>query len=106
MSKVDKIFKAISDPTRREILQLLMIAGTALTINAVSDHFDTTRQAVTKHIKILEHAGLVKLEDKGRQRLCFAEPKPLKHVNDWLHQYEKFWNEKLDALGDHLKKKI
>ena len=98
----NNIFKAIADPTRRDILSVLILATTALSINTISENFSTSRQAITKHIGILHAAGLVEFELKGRERYCFANPKPLKEVQDWLSMYEKFWDTKLDMLDKFL----
>ncbi len=87
---LDKIFKAIADPTRREILYLLVVATTAMNINEVSDKFPATRQGVTKHIKILEDAGLIEIQKQGRDRVCVANPHPLKEVQSWISMYQQF----------------
>ena len=98
------VFKAIADPTRREIFHLLVMASAALSINEISDHFTISRQGVTKHIRMLNEAGLVNIQPEGRERFCLANPKPLKEVRDWVSFYEKFWEDKLDSLGDYLDK--
>jgi len=103
--KINQIFKAIADPTRREIFHVLVVAGAALSINQVSEHFDMSRQGVTKHLKFLEEAGMVQVQSKGRERFCFADPEPLKEVRGWLEIYDEFWGEKLDLLGKHLDNK-
>ena len=104
-SKINQIFKAIADPTRREIFHVLVAAGAALSINQVSEHFEMSRQGVTKHIKLLEEAGMVRVRSEGRVRYCHADPAPLKEVQKWLDGYDKFWGEKIDLLGEHLDKK-
>lgn len=97
-------FAAIADPTRRAIIDLL--AKQELNINQISDHFNTvSRQAVTKQLKYLEDCGLVNIEKNGREKYCCLALDNLAEVNDWLIQYEKFWNKKLDKLDDYLKKK-
>ena len=103
-NSLDKIFKAIADPTRREILYLLVAATVAMNINDVADKFPVSRQGVTKHIKILEDAGLVEIQVQGRDRVCVASPRPLKEVQSWIAMYQHFWDEKLDKLGDFLDK--
>ncbi|MEL6810524.1 MAG: metalloregulator ArsR/SmtB family transcription factor [Bacteroidota bacterium] len=95
--KVTQILKAIADPTRREIFHALVVAATALPITQISNQFQMSRQGVTKHIKTLESAGLVHINSQGRERYCFADPKPLKEVNKWVKFYEQFWD---TALGD------
>lgn len=99
---VNKIFKAIADANRREIFHLLVVAGTAFSITQISEKFEISRQGVTKHVKLLEDAGLVNIEAKGRERFCTANPKQLQVVKDWLAYYDKFWNDKLTDLGDFL----
>jgi DNA-binding transcriptional ArsR family regulator len=96
-------FAAIADPTRRAIIDLL--AKQELNINQISDHFNTvSRQAVTKQLKYLEESGLVNIEKNGREKYCYLALDNLAEVNNWLRQYEKFWNKKLDRLGEYLKK--
>lgn len=104
-NSITKIFKAIADPTRREIFHILVLASAALSITQISEHFDMSRQAVTKHIKLLETAGLVNIEQQGRERYCHANAIPLKEISDWVSFYEKFWDDKLSRLVSHLKSK-
>jgi DNA-binding transcriptional ArsR family regulator len=97
-------FAAIADPTRRAIIDLL--AKQELNINQISAHFDAvSRQAVTKQIKYLEDSGLVTIEKNGREKYCHLVLDNLAEVNDWLRQYEKFWNRRFDKLNDYLRKK-
>ncbi len=95
------VFKAIADPTRREIIQLLA-ERPALTINEIASQFAGSRQATTKHIKLLQAAGLLQIEQRGRQRCCHANMAPLREVHVWVATYERFWTGKLKALGDYL----
>tara|TARA_R110002167_G_scaffold163242_7_gene359980 strand:- start:1632 stop:1952 length:321 start_codon:yes stop_codon:yes gene_type:complete len=99
---ITKVLKAIADPTRREIFHALILAATAMPITQISNQFDISRQGVTKHIKTLEEAGLVRINSKGRERFCLADAKPLKEVNQWLGFYEKFWGDALGNLGKYL----
>ena len=99
--KRNKIFKAIADPTRREIFHLLVF-GSALSISQLSLEFDISRQGVTKHLKVLEDAEMVKIEQKGREKVCFAEAEALLEIKNWLSTYDKFWDDKLKDLGEHL----
>jgi len=94
------VFQAIADPTRRQIIQV--IAGKSLTLNTVADSFGISRQAVSKHVKILAECGLVILKDKGRERYCEARLNQLQEVAVWIDQYRKFYEEKLDALDKYL----
>lgn len=102
---INTIFKAIADPTRREIFHVLVVAGTALSITQVSDKFDISRQGVSKHIKLLNEAGMVKLETQGRETFCKADATPLLEVQNWLGAYDNFWDNKLDLLSKHLSNK-
>jgi len=104
--KITKLFKAIADPTRREIFHALVLATSALSITQISNQFEISRQGVTKHIKTLEDAGLVYIDSQGRERFCYANAKPLKEVNKWLKFYEQFWDDKLGNLGDYLDSKV
>jgi len=100
--RIDLILKAIADPTRREIFHALVLASTALPITSIAANYDISRQGITKHIKTLEKAGLISIDSQGRERYCKAIPSELKHVNDWLNFYDKFWDDSLNRLGDHL----
>ena len=104
--KITKLFKAIADPTRRDIFHALVLATSALSITQISNQFVISRQGVTKHIKTLEDAGLVYIDSQGRERFCNANPKELQEVNKWLKFYEKFWDNKLGNLGDYLDSKV
>ncbi|MCE7994268.1 MAG: helix-turn-helix transcriptional regulator [Roseivirga sp.] len=99
---MNRIFKAIADPTRREIFNVLILAATAMTISQISEQFEISRQGVTKHIKMLKEAGLVEMKQAGRENYCLADPTPLKEVHSWLTAYEKFWDDKLTNLSDFL----
>jgi DNA-binding transcriptional ArsR family regulator len=94
------VFQAISDPTRREIIQ--MIARKSLNMNAVTEHFDLSRAAIYKHIKILTECGLLVLKQQGRERYCEANLEKLREVSTWVEQYQNFWTLKLDALDGYL----
>ncbi len=104
--KITKLFKAIADPTRRDIFHALVIATSALSITQISNQFEMTRQGVTKHIKTLEEAGLVYIDAQGRERFCNANPKELQEVNNWLKLYEQFWDDKLGSLREYLDGKV
>ena len=95
------VFQAIADPTRREIIG--MVAHQSLNLNAVADQFNISRPAISKHIKILTECGLIVIKQKGRERFCEAKFEKLNEVNEWVAQYKKFWEQKLDALEIYLK---
>jgi DNA-binding transcriptional ArsR family regulator len=90
------IFQAIADPTRRAIL--VLIASQAMTPNALAEHFDTTRQAVSKHLKILIECELVKQEYQGREIYYELEIKKMKEIDKWLEQFRKIWEARFDQL--------
>lgn len=94
------VFQAIADPTRREIIG--MIAKQPMNLNAVSERFDISRPAISKHIKILTQCGLIVIKQQGRERLCQPNFDQLREVSQWIEQYSQFWNARLDALGDFL----
>jgi DNA-binding transcriptional ArsR family regulator len=94
------VFQAIADPNRRAIIRL--IANQKLTLNGVADHFDISRPAISKHIKILTECGLITLNQQGRERYCEARLEKLSEVADWVSEYKKFWETKLDALEIYL----
>lgn len=94
------VFQAIADPTRREIIGL--ISTRSLNVNAVSDHFDVSRTAVYKHLKILTECGLVDIRQQGRERYCEARLEKLNEVADWVEQYRRIWTARLDALEVYL----
>ena len=94
------VFQAIADPTRREIIQL--VTYQSLTQHAVADHFDISRPAVAKHIKILTECGLIVIKQQGRERYCEAKLDQLNEVSEWVEQYREFWASKLNALGKFL----
>lgn len=98
------VFQAIADPTRRDIIHLL--AKQPLNLNAVAAHFDVSRPAISKHVRILSECGIVVIKQQGRERYCHANLKQLKHVAEWAEQYKAFWNKKLDALGAFLEKDL
>lgn len=104
-NKITKLFKAIADPTRREIFHALVIATSALSITQISNQFDISRQGVTKHIKTLQDVGLVNIDTQGRERFCNANTKPLQEVNKWLQFYSQFWDNTIHNLGDYLDNK-
>ncbi|MBX2914593.1 MAG: winged helix-turn-helix transcriptional regulator [Cyclobacteriaceae bacterium] len=99
------IFQAIADPSRRAIIAL--IALQAMTPNAIAEHFDTSRQAVSKHLRILTECELVKPEQRGREIYYQLEINKMKEIDKWLDQFRKIWEKRftqLDTLLSTLKK--
>lgn len=90
------IFQAIADPTRRAIIAL--IALHAMTPNAIAENFNTTRQAVSKHLRILTECELVKQEYEGREIYYTLEIDKMKEIDKWLEQYRKIWEKRFNQL--------
>ncbi|HEY1032162.1 MAG TPA: metalloregulator ArsR/SmtB family transcription factor [Flavipsychrobacter sp.] len=90
------VFQAIADPTRRAILAL--IALQAMTPNAIAEHFDSSRQAVSKHIQILAECELLKQEQQGREIYYHLNIKKMKEIDKWLEQFRNIWESKFDNL--------
>lgn len=95
------VFQAIADPTRRAIL--VLIATQAMTPNAIAEHFDSSRQAVSKHIQILAECELVKQEQSGREIYYQLNPKKMIEIDKWLEQFRKTWETRFNQLDDILK---
>jgi DNA-binding transcriptional ArsR family regulator len=96
------IFQAIADPTRRAIIAL--IAMQAMTPNAIAENFHTTRQAVSKHLRILSECELIKQEQKGREIFYSLEIEKMKEIDQWLDQYRKIWETRFSQLDGVLSK--
>src|SRR6478672_11140559 len=94
------IFQAISDPTRRAILTLIAIQ--ALTPNAMADKFDMSRQAVSKHIRVLQECDLIKPEQSGREIYYHFNPKKLQEFDNWLAKLRKMWETQFNQLDNVL----
>ena len=94
------IFQAVADPTRRAIMAL--IALQAMTPNAIADNFNTTRQAVSKHLRILTECELVKQEQQGREIYYSLEIEKMKEMDRWLNQFRKIWETRFDQLDNVL----
>jgi DNA-binding transcriptional ArsR family regulator len=100
------VFQAIADPTRRAIITL--IALQAMTPNALAEHFDTSRQAVSKHLRILTECELVKQEHQGREIYYQLNATKMKEIDKWLEQFRKIWENRFNELDNvlaNLKKK-
>jgi DNA-binding transcriptional ArsR family regulator len=97
------VFRAIADPTRRALLD--MLRQRELPALQLAEPFSLTQPAISQHLKVLRQAGLVRERREGRQRIYSLQPRPLREISDWVGHYEKFWETKLDALGDHLRRK-
>ncbi|MHA7129307.1 ArsR/SmtB family transcription factor [Algoriphagus namhaensis] len=93
-------FHAIADPTRRAIL--VLIAAQALTPNAIAEHFDTTRQAVSNHIRILTECELLKQEKSGREIQYHINHDKMKEIDQWLEQFRRIWEGRFNQLDNLL----
>lgn len=100
---LDGVFHALSDGTRRAMLRRL--AGGERTVSELAEPFAMSLAAASKHVKVLERAGLVKRKVEGRTHWCQIEARPLGKAADWLGFYERFWNDRLDRLEQELRRK-
>ena len=94
------VFRAIADPTRRAIIAL--VALQAMTPNAIAEHFDVSRQAVSKHLRILTECELVQQTQQGREIYYQLELKKMKEIDQWLAQFRKLWENRFDQLDQVL----
>ena len=94
------VFQAIADPNRRAIIGLL--ANQKLTLSGVAEHFDISRPAISRHIRILAECGLVNVHRQGRERFCEARLEKLNEVSDWVKLYRKVWEQRFDRLDEYL----
>jgi DNA-binding transcriptional ArsR family regulator len=96
-------FQVIADPSRRQILDLL--TKDRYNINSLSENFQMSRPAVSKHIKILQTAGFITIQEIGRERYCELNQKGFNELRNWIDHFDKFWNSKLKTLEIVLKNK-
>lgn len=96
------VFQAIADPTRREIIRLL--AHQSMNLNTLADHFEISRPAISKQVKILAECGVIEVVQEGRERFCHLKADELKTVSDWVEECRQFWMDKFDSLEEYLKK--
>ncbi|GAA6619597.1 ArsR/SmtB family transcription factor [Scytonema sp. NUACC26] len=94
------VFAAIADPTRRAILDRLLTGEQP--VKQLAEPFAMSLPAISQHLQVLCDAGLVQMRKAGRQRLYRLNPEPLRQVSNWIADYEQFWQQKLDALGNYL----
>ena len=99
----DDLFKALGDPTRRAIFERLVNEGEQ-TVRALTDHAGISQPAVSKHLSVLKHAGLVRDRPEGRQTHYSTEPEGLKPLVDWVKHYGAFWGDRLDRLENLLER--
>ena len=102
-AQLDRVYGAIADPTRRAILTVLTRGE--INVGSLADRFPISFNGVSKHVKVLERAGLVERSVRGREHWLRLEPKPLQEAARWLAHYRAFWNTRLDALEAFLVKR-
>lgn len=98
--RLSSTFAALADPTRRAILARL--AAGEFSVTEIAEPFDMSLPAITKHLKVLERAGLISRSREAQWRPCKLEARPLQQAADWVEQYRKFWEESFDRLEDYL----
>jgi DNA-binding transcriptional ArsR family regulator len=99
--RLSTTFAALSDPTRRAILARL--ASSATSVTELAEPFEMSLPAVSKHLKVLERAGLIARGREAQWRPCRLDATPLKEAASWMEQYRRFWNESFDRLDDYLR---
>jgi len=99
---LDLIFNSLADPTRRDIFQ--RVSKREHTVNEIASRYKMSLAAVSKHLKILENARLIRKQRNGRRQIITASPETLSSVQDYLAQYEHLWSERFNALDKYLKK--
>lgn len=97
-------FQVIGDPSRRKMLMLL--SADSMTINSLADNFNMSRPAVSKHVKILQHAGFISIRDIGRERYCTLKQDGFKELQAWIAYFDEFWTSKLKKLETLLNNKL
>ncbi len=100
---LDILFHALADATRREMLARL--ATGEMSVKELARPFDMSAPAISKHLRVLEKAGLLRREIQGRVHRCHLVPEPMNEAAEWIAFYERFWNNQLDSLDQYLKKK-
>lgn len=99
--RLSATFSALADPTRRAILARLALGESS--VGELAEPFDISLPAISKHLKVLEHAGLITRSREAQWRPCRLEPEALMGVDNWLEEYRRLWNERFDRLDDYLK---
>lgn len=97
---LDAVFAAVADPTRRAILAALV--RKPATVTEIAEPFPVSLNAISKHLMVLERAGLIRRKVIGREHHCSIEPKPLRQAAAWFDHYRRFWEDRLDSLERHL----
>jgi DNA-binding transcriptional ArsR family regulator len=95
--------EALADPTRRRIVELL--GEGERSAGNIASHFQTSRPGVSRHLRVLREAGLVRVREQGQRRLYSLDPQPLAELDDWLSRYRRFWTNRLDALDTEIRRR-
>lgn len=96
------VYQAIADPTRRAIIN--MVAQQPRNMKSITEEFAMSQQAISLHVKILVDCGLIMIRQQGRERFCEAQLNQLSEVEEWIGQYRKHWEGKIDSLNNYLQK--
>ena len=99
--QLNTTFAALADPTRRAILARL--ASGEASVTELAEPFEMSMPAISKHLKVLEHAGLIARGREAQWRPCRLQARPLKNVSEWIEHYRRFWTESFDRLDDYLR---
>lgn len=95
--------EALADPTRRRIVELL--GERERSAGDIASHFDTSRPGISRHLRVLREAGLVRVREEAQRRLYSLDPEPLAELDDWLSHYRRFWTNRLDALDTEIRRR-
>jgi DNA-binding transcriptional ArsR family regulator len=98
---LDTVFSSLADPTRRDILR--RVSGREMTVGQIASYYTTSLAAISKHLKILEQAKLIRKRRRGRQQLVAANPTALRSVQDYIDDYQRLWERRFDALEELVK---
>ena len=97
--RLNLVFGALADPTRRRILARLAVSE--VTVGELAAPFEISRPAISRHLRVLERAGLIHRTRDGRVRRCELEAAPMREASEWVGRYREFWEDRLDALADY-----
>ena len=100
--QLNKVFSALADPTRRQIL--LQVRSRDKSVNDIASEFQMSLPAISRHLKVLQRAGLISRKKEGQKRLCHAEPSIIQDAAAWLDFYQEFWSTRLENLKDFIEK--
>lgn len=101
-NRLDSTFSALSDPTRRAILARLVLGDTS--VSELAAPFDISLPAISRHLRVLEGAGLIERRPEGRVHRCHLLARPMKEAADWIEEYRRFWDDQFDSLAEFLEK--